>query len=76
MQGFLRVVAAPGAEIASALAVRLLAQRVRTGAGPEGDVTPGATLHGTSQSVWPHVEAHGVVHLCGAACKALLLLWT
>jgi hypothetical protein len=54
----LTVVAAPGAEIASALAVLFSALRVRTELGPEGYVTSLATLQGSSEPVSPHVEAY------------------
>ena len=64
IHALLMVLAAPGAEIASALAVLFSALWVRTGSGAEGDVTPLATLHGPSEGVWPHVVAHGAWGKC------------
>jgi hypothetical protein len=55
----LSVLVAPSAEIAYAWAMRLLTQLGRTGAAPQREVTPWATLHGTSPRYWPHAEGHG-----------------
>jgi hypothetical protein len=53
----LMVVKAPSAEIARALAMLLWTKRVRTGTGPERDVTPLAPCHGPSKRAWSHAEA-------------------
>jgi len=58
------MVATPRAEIARALAMGLAALGVRTPLGPERDVTPLATLPGSSECVWPHEEAHRAWHRC------------
>ena len=73
----LRVLTAPCAEIADALAMLLLALWVWTGVGPEGDVTPLATLQGTFQSFWPSMAVHGSwsqdqVVPCPGHCGCLL----
>jgi hypothetical protein len=60
LSALLRVVHAPGAESARALAMLFWAQRVRTGTGPERDVTPWATLHGPAERAGSPAEAYGV----------------
>jgi hypothetical protein len=56
------MVETPHAEIARALAMGLVALRVRTWLGPERDVTPVATLPGSAERVWLHEEAHRTWH--------------
>src|SRR5262249_7626520 len=63
--------------IADALAMLLLALRVRTEGGPEGDVTPLATLHETPESFRPSLAVHGAwsrdqVAPCPGHCGGLL----
>ena len=54
------MVATPHAEVARALSMRLTTLRVRTPLGPERDVTPVATLPGSSARVWSDAKAHRV----------------
>jgi len=55
----LMVVKAPGTEIARALAMLFGAQRVRTGIGPERDITPVTPRRGPFEEAWSHAETHG-----------------
>jgi hypothetical protein len=54
------MMATPHAEVARALTMRLATLQVRTRLGPERDVTPVATLLGSSERVWSDAKAHRV----------------
>jgi hypothetical protein len=56
----LLMVATPHAEVARALTMRLATLRIRTRLGPKRDVTPVATLLGSSARVWSDEKVHRV----------------
>ncbi len=56
------MVATPHAKITRTLAMGLAALRVRTRLEPERDVTPWATLPGSSEHVWPDEKVPRIGH--------------